>query len=73
MTGVSILHVLTSAMAMSSTSRLLGERVISKFDSPKVLVRDLGTDPVPIIDQVNVDIIFAVTIRIELTTEPSAC
>jgi hypothetical protein len=53
MTGVSILHVLTSAMAMSSTSRLLGEKIVSKFDSPTVVIRDLGVNPVPIIDGVR--------------------
>jgi hypothetical protein len=53
MTGVSILHVLTSAMAMSSTSRLLGEKIVSKFDSPKLVIRDLGVNPVPIIDGVQ--------------------
>jgi FMN-dependent NADH-azoreductase len=46
-------HVLKSAMTIRSTSQLLGEKIVSKFDSSRIIVRDLGANPVPIIDQVR--------------------
>ena len=50
--SVSVLHILTSAMALSSTSRLLGENIVSKIEGAKVVIRDVGVSPVPAIDQV---------------------